>query len=182
MKIKKGIAAIALVAMGMQAGLATAEELVLAESTPVRLKLSRTMSSADAQLGETVDFEVLDEVRVNDIVVIPQGATAIGSVTEAKPRGRLGKGGKLNITLDHVRLVNGQKVPLRALSSGKGGGSTGMKVGIAAGVLVAPILAPAALFLKGKDIVYTRGTEVTAYVNADVKIDARDLKKSGSRK
>ena len=35
----------------------------LVEDTPVRIKLARTMSSADAKAGEKVDFEVLEDVR-----------------------------------------------------------------------------------------------------------------------
>jgi hypothetical protein len=38
-----------------EAGAATAE---LEEETPVRLRINRTVSSADAHVGDTVDFEV----------------------------------------------------------------------------------------------------------------------------
>lgn len=43
---------------------AQAAEAVLQDGTPVRLRLSRNLSSADAKEGETVDFEVLEEVRL----------------------------------------------------------------------------------------------------------------------
>ena len=36
------------------------EPFVLHDATPVRLRLTRNLSSADARVGETVDFEVLD--------------------------------------------------------------------------------------------------------------------------
>jgi hypothetical protein len=38
---------------------------VLEDETPVRLRLNRTISSADAHLGDTVDFETLDDITVN---------------------------------------------------------------------------------------------------------------------
>ena len=47
---------------------------ILHDGTPVRMRLSRTLSSHDAQLGETVDFEVLDDVKVEDRVVVKRGA------------------------------------------------------------------------------------------------------------
>src|SRR5712664_4712624 len=35
----------------------------LEDATPVKLRINRNISSADAQVNETVDFEVLEEVR-----------------------------------------------------------------------------------------------------------------------
>ncbi len=35
----------------------------LQDGTPVRLRINRNMSSADAKTGDTVDFEVLEEVK-----------------------------------------------------------------------------------------------------------------------
>jgi hypothetical protein len=54
------------------------------EDTPVRLRLSQNLSSGTAKVNDKVDFEVIEEIKVGDIVVIPQGGTAIGTVTEAK--------------------------------------------------------------------------------------------------
>ena len=47
----------------------------LPDGTLVRLRLGRTMSSADAKTGETVDFEVLEDIKVGEIVVLARGAT-----------------------------------------------------------------------------------------------------------
>ena len=63
----------------------------LAQDTPVRLKLSQTMSSADAKVDQKVDFEVVETVKIGDVVVIPQGGLAIATVTEAKPKRTHGK-------------------------------------------------------------------------------------------
>ncbi|MEJ7702004.1 MAG: hypothetical protein WKF71_20550 [Pyrinomonadaceae bacterium] len=132
------------------------------------------MSSADAKTGETVDFEVIEDIKVGDIVVIQRGAVALATVTNAKPKGRMGKGGKLDIVLDSVRLVSGEKVALRATKETKGGGKTGAMTGgiIASSILFFPA-APFFLLMKGKDIAIPKGTEVTAYVNGNITLDAR---------
>ena len=36
----------------------------LAEDTPIRIRLARTMSSRDARVDERVDFEVLEDIKV----------------------------------------------------------------------------------------------------------------------
>lgn len=146
----------------------------LQDGTPVKLRLSRNMSSADAKTGETVDFEVLEDVKIGETVIIPRGGVALATVTMAKPRGRLGKGGKLDINIDSVRLVSGEKIALRAVKANKGDSKTGS---MTAGLVVTGILffpaAPLFLFMKGKDISIPKGTEVTAYVNGNTALDAK---------
>jgi len=145
----------------------------LQEGTPVRLRLSRNLSSADAHVNDSVDFEVLEEIKVGDLIVVPKGATAIGTVTEAKPKGRMSKGGKLAATIDYVRLADGEKAALRGVREGSGGGHTGAMTGgiVAASLIVWPA-APFFLFMHGKDITIPKGTEITAYVNGDMTLDA----------
>ncbi len=144
----------------------------LSEDTPVKLKLTRTMSSKDAKANEKVDFEVLEDIKVRDVVVVKQGAMAIATVTEAQPKRRMGRAGKLNINIDYVQLVDGEKVPLRAVKGGSGGNHTGAMTGaiVASSILFFPA-APFFLFMHGKDITIPKGTEITAYVAADTVLD-----------
>jgi membrane-associated protease RseP (regulator of RpoE activity) len=124
-------------------------------------------------VGESVDFEVLDEVSINGVAVIPKSSTAIGSVTEAVPKRRMARGGKLEIVLDYVRLADTEKAPIRAVKDAKGGGHTG---GMTAGIVATGLLfwpaAPFFLFMHGKDITVPKGAEVVAYVNGDQKLNA----------
>ncbi len=146
----------------------------LEDSTPVKLRINRNISSADAQVNETVDFEVLEEVKVHDVVVIPRGGTAWGTVTEAQPKRRMGRAGKLNINIDNVRLTSGEKVALRAIKDVKGGGHQGAITGaiVATSIVFFPA-APLFLLVHGKDITIPKGTEITAYINGDVPLDPK---------
>jgi len=144
----------------------------LEDGTPVRIRTNRTISSSDAHVGENIDFEVLEEVRVNNILVIPKGGMAFATVTEAQAKRRMARGGKLDINIDNVRMVSGEKAALRAVKEVKGGGHTGaMTGGIVATSLVFFPAAPFFLFMHGKDISIPKGTEVTAYINGDMKLD-----------
>jgi hypothetical protein len=144
----------------------------LTDGTPVKLRIGRTMSSADAKTGETVDFEVLEDVKVRELVVIARGSTALATVAQAHPNGRMGKGGKLDIVLDSVRLVSGEKISLRASKETKGGSSTGAMTGaiVASAILFFPA-APFFLFMKGNNITIPKGTEITAYTNGDIPLE-----------
>ena len=145
---------------------------VLEEGTPLRLRINRTISSADEHAGDTVDFEVLDDISVNGTLVIPKGGLAFATVTEAQAKRRMARGGKLDVNIDYVKLVSGEKAALRAVQDVKGGGHTGGMVGgmVATSLVFFPA-APFFLFMHGKDITIPKGTEITAYVNGDMKLD-----------
>ena len=147
------------------------------DASPVKLRINRNMSSADAQVNETVDFEVLEEVKIHDVVVIPRGGTAWGTVTEAQPKRRMGRAGKLNINIDNVRLASGEKVALRAVKEVKGGGHQGAITGaiVATSIVFFPA-APLFLLVHGKDITIPKGTEITAYINGDIPLDPKKFK------
>src|SRR5256714_11184782 len=151
----------------------------LTEDTPVKLKLTRTMSSHDAKVDEKVDFEVLEDVKIGDVVVVQHGGMAIATVTEAKPKGRMGKAGKLNMNIDYVQLVSGEKVSLRAVKGGKGGNHTAAMTGaiVATSILFFPA-APFFLFMHGKDITIPKGTEVTFFVTGRPPLDPARFKPS----
>ena len=155
------------------------DALRLEDGTPVKLRLQRTMSSADAHVDERVDFDVLEEVKIKDIVVISKGSVAWGTVTEAQSKRRMARGGKLDINIDAVRIADGEKAALRATKGGSGGGHTGAMTGaiVATSIVFFPA-APFFLFMHGKDITIPKGTEITAYVNGDFNIDLAKFQKS----
>jgi PEGA domain len=144
----------------------------LEDGIPVKLRTARTISSADAHQGDTLDFEVLEDISVSGSLVVPKGGIAWGTVTEAEPKRRMGRGGKLNVNIDAVRLADGEKVPLRAVKDVKGGGHQGAMTGamVATGIVFFPA-APLFLFMHGKDITIPKGTEITAYINGDTHLD-----------
>jgi hypothetical protein len=147
-------------------------ELILRDGTPVRIRLSRTLSSGVVTEGDSIDFETLDDVVTTGKVLIPRGSVAIGVITASEHKKRMARGGKLNFTVQYVRLEDGTKVALRANRETKGGGHVGA---MTAGMVATAALGfgvPAAffLFMHGKDAVVPAGTELTAYVNGDVRL------------
>ena len=136
------------------------------------LRLGRSLSSADAHAGDRVDFEVAEEVSVNRIVVIPKDSPASGTVITAHKKRRMGRAGKLDVTIDTVQLVDGEKATLRAVKESQGGSHTGIMAGgmVATRLIVWPA-APVFLLMHGKDVTIPKGTEVTAYISGDVKLD-----------
>jgi hypothetical protein len=130
-------------------------EFTLRNGTPIHLKLGKTVSSATAHVGDLVDLQVVEEVTVNGLVVIPKGAAATAIVMEAEPKKRLGHGGKLGFNINSVRLWDDEKAAVRSYQESTGSNSSG-------GAIL-PLGA-------GKDVVFTEGTDFTAYVDGDMKL------------
>lgn len=130
----------------------------LPDGTPVKLRLGKTISSADATAGDSVEFEVLEDVKVNGAVVIEKGAVAQAIVTDAQHKKSLGRSGKLDVAVDSVQLADGESAPLRGTAT------------VATSVVFFPT-ARLFLFTQGKDITIPEGTATTAYVQGDVDLD-----------
>jgi hypothetical protein len=145
--------------------------VALRDGTPIRLRLTRTLSSSDVTVGEKIDFDVLDDVRVGNRIVVSRGTKAIGAITLAEPKKRMGRAGKLNFMLEQMRLADNTRVTLRADRQTSGQGHVGaMATGMVVTALFVPIAAPLFLMMHGKDAVIPEGTEITAYVDGDVQL------------
>ena len=144
----------------------------LLDGTAVKLRLGENLTSATAKAGDQVPFEVTEEVDVDGVPVIAKGGQALATVTDASPKKSMGRGGKLDVNVDSVRLIDGEKLQLRAVQDNKGGGHVGAMTGamVATSIVFFPA-APLFLFVHGKDIVIPQGTEVTAFVQGDMKLD-----------
>ena len=133
-------------------------ELVVPNQTAVHLKLGRALSSETAKVGEEVNFEVAEDFIVNGYIVAKKGAAAAGTVTEAEPRGRMGKAGKLNVSVSSAQMADGGKLPLRSFGINT---SNGEKSGMSLPKF------------HGKEIVFAAGAEMTAYVDGNQKLSAK---------
>ena len=141
-------------------------EMTLRNGTPIHLKLGKTISSATAHVGDIVDLTVVEEVMVDGISVIPAGSTAIGLVSEAEPKKRMGHGGKLAFTVNFVRLKDDEKAVVRSFQETTGSSNS-------AGAIL-PLS-------SGKEVVFTQGTEFTAYVDGDMQLKREDFKAERNR-
>lgn len=94
----------------------------LLDSTPIRVKLGKALSSSNTQVGDEVSFEVLEDVVVDGLLVVAKGALASGVVNEAEPKKSLGRG-KLSVLVKSVRLTDDEKLALRSGGEGRGSSS-----------------------------------------------------------
>ena len=153
----------------------TASAATVPAGTHIVIRLGETISSKRNNSGDSFSGTVAQPVSVNGQEVIPKGATATGTVADAKPLGRFKGGAVLRIVLNSVN-VNGKNynvetaavtqalkgkgkrtavavgggAGLGALIGGLAGGGKGAAIGAAAG---AGAGTAGAAFTGNKDIV-----------------------------
>lgn len=154
----------------------TVSPLKLEESTPVILRTKAELSSATANVGNSVPFRVVEDVKVGDLVVIPRGAEAWAIVTAVQRRRRKGQPGTVDVSLQFARLLTGDTAPLRAQQHSKGHSQTTNMALDMTNLAVQTMglglpLVPLLLLERGKDAYVPAGTKLVAYINKDVLLD-----------
>ena len=153
--------------------------LTIPDGTPIRLQLTESVSSAQAHIGDLLDFVVVRDVSVEGFTVIPAGTVASGSVTGVKGKRFLGIGGNVALKLNSVELANGDRVRLRARMDVKGRSRTKLMAAamIATGLVLLPA-APIFLLTCGHDSTLLKSTEITAHIDGGTSILSAGLQRS----
>lgn len=117
------------------------ETITIPAGTVITVRLGDTLSSKTSNAGDGFAATVADPVTVRGRTVIRQGATARGSVVDAKAMGHFKGGALLEVKLDSV-TIEGKSTPIQTgmvarQASGKGKRSAGfIGGGAGAGALI----------------------------------------------
>ncbi len=142
---------------------------ILHDGVPIKLELMAKLDSHTAKTEDPVQFQVVNDVIVGGIRVLRRGTVVTGTVTDASSSKTMGRAGRVSFTIGDIKLQDGAKVAVRAFNRSKGENRTGDMV---AYMLSAPMVAaPFLLLMHGDNTVFPKGTEVTAFVNGDVKLN-----------
>jgi hypothetical protein len=128
----------------------------LANNTAIRLKLNKTISSATAHVGDAVELEVVEDVIVDGVTVLPVGWKVNGAIAEAEPKKRFGHGGKLAFSITSMTLADGEQVKVRCYQEASGSSNTSADS-------VIPLS-------SGKDVTIPKDVEFTALVDGEARL------------
>jgi hypothetical protein len=135
----------------------------LANNTPIRLKLNKTISSATAHVGDAVELEVMEDVIVDGVTVLPVGWKVNGAIAEAEAKKRFGHGGKLAFSITSMTLADGEQVKVRCYQEASGSSNTSSDS-------VIPLS-------SGKDVTIPKDIEFTALVDGEARLKREGFEK-----
>jgi hypothetical protein len=93
--------------------------------TPVPLMVDEPLSSKTSKSGQTFRLVAAEDVLVNGKVVVAKGSSATGRITLVE-KGNINVEGRVEVTVDSVRAVDGHNIPLEGQLAVSGVGRWGM--------------------------------------------------------
>jgi hypothetical protein len=123
------------------------EELVVSADSVIGLQAETTATTERARVEDRVEARVSRDVRVHDLIAIPAGARAIGSVTLVERGGRFKERARLGIRFHTLVLADGTRVPISTetiyRSGDAPGNETAARIGgpAVAGTIIGAIIA-----------------------------------------
>jgi hypothetical protein len=142
-----------------QATNTNAASVSIPDGTEIKIVTIEEISGQKVVEGDPLTFKVSEDLIINGRTVIAKGAIVKGTVSSAKKKGFMGKGGDLSVRIESTETVDGQKLKLRAAKSGKGGDNVGSTVALTV------LFGPLGLLRKGKEAKIKEGTVLTAFTD-----------------
>ncbi|HXZ19989.1 MAG TPA: hypothetical protein VEG63_08565 [Candidatus Acidoferrales bacterium] len=159
------------------------DSITIPDGTPLTLKFPKKLSSATAQIGDTVELSTL-QLRIDGLTVVPRGIPIVGRVVQVSRAHRPIRQGHLSVAVEKLVLPGGEVVALRSspAASAKPDGlaAQSLRPNFTWGKLarLAPfdpvdasvdlLLAP---FIKGEEMIIPAGATASVYFNGPVNLD-----------
>jgi len=156
-------------------GQESSAKTILPDGTPIELRITKRLSTAQAKVGDAVEFEVVQDVKVGDLVVVPRRALASGAVAEVKPRRRPMRNAELRVDVRTAKSITGSELAIRGTRVIVG------NLDPARAVSDSGILWPILPFvIRGDEAFVSKGAKFSAYVNGDAPFDSVQVQQNMS--
>jgi hypothetical protein len=159
-----------------QEGRPQVEEVVIPAGTLVPVRFLSTLSSKSNKAGETFNFQISENVFLDNKLIIPINSEGLGEITKAKKATILSRPGKLEIEFKSLSALDGTSLGL-ILGEEAEEENKRLYVAIGAGILGFIILSnPIGLvfgaLIPGKNVKIEEGTEMFLQVKEDTTVIA----------
>jgi len=151
-------------------------EVIIPAGTLVQVRFLSTLSSKDNTAGETFNFQIAENVFLDNKLVIPANSLGVGEITEAKKATILSRPGKLEIEFKSISALDGTYL---SLIIGEEAQKENERIAIAVGVgilgliiLSNPVGLIAGALIPGKNVKIEEGTEIFLQVKEDTTVIA----------
>ena len=154
-----------------QEGRPQVEEVVIPAGTLVPVRFLSTLSSKNNKTGETFNFQIAENIFIDNKLIIPVNSEGVGEITKAKKATLLSRPGKLEIEFKPLSALDGTSLSL-ILGEEAEEKNKRLYVAVGAGILGLIILSsPVGLVLgalvPGKNVKIEEGTEMFLQVESD---------------
>ena len=131
-------------------------------NTLIKVSLVTPVNAKNLKVGDTIEYQVADDVFVNDALVFTKGSRGEGTVTKVRQSRNFGRNAQVEIDFNNTKALDGTyvttyigeeaKKEMQHLAMAAGASLAGMAV-------LGPIGIVAGAFVRGKNVDLPAGTE-----------------------
>jgi len=152
------------------------EEVVIPSETLIPIRFLSTLSSKNNKISETFNFQISENIFLDNKLVIPANSEGVGEIIEVKKATLLSRSGKLEIEFKSVSALDGTSLSL-AIGEKAEEENKRLFVAVGAGILGFIILSNpigliAGALVPGKNVTIEEGTEMFLQVKDDTTVIA----------
>lgn len=141
----------------------SAQSVKLKAGTIIPVRPITTINGKNAEKEQQVKFQTSDNVKVDNVVVIPSGTTVFAKVVNNRKATVFGTKGILTIKMEYLILENGEKIYLDGDVTVSGKNKTPLAVGL--GCILWPLL-----FIHGTNAILPVTNESVAIISNTIEI------------
>ena len=146
------------------------QNVTLPKDSVFKITFTSELSTKMSRQGDTVHFKAADNLYVNDVLVLPKGATGVGEVKKVVQPGIFGKDGRIDINFTYIYGIDGTKIPVTVdeLAKQKAESIAGAAGAAIGGMIVlGPVGLVGGAFVKGNSVTIPVGCETYVQTAAD---------------
>ena len=149
------------------------QQVVLPKDSVFKIAFTSELSTKMSRKGDVVHFKAADNLYVNDVLVLPKGATGVGEVKKVVQPGIFGKDGRIDIDFTCIYGVDGTKIPVTVgeLAKQKAesiAGAAGAAIG--GMIILGPVGLVGGAFVKGNSVTIPVGCETFVQTAEDTSL------------
>ena len=154
-------------------GVVPVQEVVLPKDSVIKIEFTQELTSKMNREGDPVYFKAADNLYVNDVLVLPKGATGVGTVKKVVQPGIFGKDARIDIEFTKIYGVDGTDIPVFVGDLAKQqaesiAGAAGATIG--GMIILGPIGAVGGALVKGRSVTIPVGSTTFVQTTEDVSL------------
>lgn len=144
-----------------EGGVVPVQQVTLPKDSVIKIEFTQELGNKISKVGDEVGFKAADNLYVNDVLVLPKGATGVGKVKKVVQPGMFGKDGRVDVDFTYINGVDGTEIPvfvgeLAKQQAKSYAGAAGAAIG--GMIILGPIGAVGGAFVKGSSVVIPEGS------------------------
>ena len=147
--------------------------VTLNKDTLIKIKITAPLETKKNKTGDSVQFEVAEDVYASGMLIIPKGAPGVGKLNKVEQAQNFGRDAKMEVGFDSLEALDmtqidtvlGEKAKKETESMATAAGA-----GFAGLILLGPIGVVGAAFVHGKNITVPAGTTLFIQTQNDMEL------------